>query len=258
MVRNKAIVAKRSGDNSTSQPMSKKRKVQQPQQPSKTDEVETLRSELKQLEDERRKMEEYFAKEVRRLKRETVRYERDADHHEEQLQITLRDVEAEIREMKKENETMKLKEMEEEKLMEKERETDVANEEKVFHNEEMITEVHLQRMTDLKQKMENSDVTKVNPILAKNVCERCQMKFNDVANDEKLPKILRKLLLHLFSVETFPLKTTSHIPLFSPCGHTACSACIKEHCVDGHIRCPFDRLFMKLNGTSPPTNFTAL
>ncbi|KAF1749409.1 hypothetical protein GCK72_025877 [Caenorhabditis remanei] len=220
MVRNKAIVAKRSGDNSTSQPMSKKRKVQQPQQPSKTDEVETLRSELKQLEDERRKMEEYFAKEVRRLKRETIRHEKDADHHEEQLQITLRDVEAEIREMKKENERMKLEEKEHEsfmKLVEKARETDIADKEDVLQNEEKISQIYAERINDLKQKMKSTDLTtEADEIVAEIVCERCQKGFKNVAKDEKSPKIL-------------------------PCGHTACMACIKELCVDGHIRCPFDR-----------------
>ncbi|EFO99468.1 hypothetical protein CRE_22393 [Caenorhabditis remanei] len=213
-------------EKTTSQPVAKKRKTEQPQELNKQDEIRILREELEKAEKESRKAVKFIAEETRRLKRENV-----------ELEEEIRDYGVELRYIKiKTDRELVWKSQEKEvlvKSLEKGQEADRADND-VFAKEEKISQTYLEAINNLKEQIKNSNMTAARAMALRKACEMCQIEFNENFNDS-VPKIL-------------------------PCGHTACLGCIKNLLTDGHVRCPSDRWFTKLSGTpeSLPTNFAAL
>ncbi|KAF1749431.1 hypothetical protein GCK72_025899 [Caenorhabditis remanei] len=213
-------------EKTTSQPVPKKRKTEQPQELNKQDEIRILREELEKAEKESREAVQFIAEETRRLKRENV-----------QLEDEIRDYGVELRFIKiKTDRELVWKTQEKEvlvKSLEKGDEADRADND-VFAREENISQTYIEAINNLKEQIKNSNMTAARAMASRKACEMCQIEFNENFN-ESVPKIL-------------------------PCGHTSCLGCIKKLLTDGHVRCPSDRWFTKLNGSpeSLPTNFAAL
>ncbi|EFP05267.1 hypothetical protein CRE_23782 [Caenorhabditis remanei] len=209
-----------------SQPVAKKRKTEQPQKTDRKDEIRILREELEKAEKEYREAGKFIIEETRRLKRENVQLEEEAKHHGEQFRYIKYKIDRELVWKKQEKEALA-------RTLDKGQEADRADVD-VFAKEENMAQSYLDTINNLKEKIKNSGMTAARAMASRKACEMCQIEFNENIN-ESVPKIL-------------------------PCGHTVCLGCIKELYNDGHVRCPSDRWYTKLDESpeSLPTNFAAL